>query len=195
MFDFESYVGVDWIKLILSLFVFGYFVVLYNRLVSLKQDVFEGFSNIEIILKQRHEEIPKLVATIRAYVKYEKGLFDDILDARKAVISHADNPENVVKLGHAESKLRGLLFALAEDTPEIKSNFNFLQFQRRMSALHSEISDRREYYNSCVNNNNTVRLQFPDVIVALLLGFKSYELLKFDEAELADHDLTKLFGK
>ena len=97
MFDFESYVGVDWIKLILSLFVFGYFVVLYNRLVSLKQDVFEGFSNIEIILKQRHEEISKLVATIRAYVKYEKGLFDDILDARKAVISHADNPENVVK--------------------------------------------------------------------------------------------------
>lgn len=196
MFDFENYELIDWIKLALSIIALVYFIIIYNRLVSLKQDVLEGFSNIQVTLKQRHDEIPKLVDTVKRYVKHEQNLFSELMQARKDVVKNTDNPKHASDLNIAENQLRGSLgrlFALAEDTPEIQANQNFLQLQTRLSQLESEISDRREYFNSCVNNNNTVRLQLPDIFVALLLGFGKYDLLEFDANEITDHNLDDLF--
>lgn len=196
MFEFETYTILDWVKLGASIFILGYMISLYNNLVRLKMDVFESYSNIEVSLKQRNEELPKLVQTVKQYVQHEKNLFERLAKARMEVSSASHKPENAALLSSAESAIRGSLgqlFALAEDTPEIRSNQNFIQLQNRISQLDSEISDRREYYNSCVNNSNTAINEFPDILMAIIFRFKAYDLLTFQESELKDHSLEKLF--
>ena len=100
-------------------------------------------------------------------------------------------------LGQAEGGLRaalGSLFALAESYPDLKANQTFQQLQTRISALENAIADRREFYNESVNINNVRIEQFPDVIVARLLGFKEAQLLEFSEEEKKDVDVKQLFG-
>lgn len=197
MFNFETYTLIDWLSLGGSVFLLGYLISIYNKLVTLKNDVKEGYSNIEVSLKQRNEEIPKLVDTILQYAKHEKAVFTDLFEARNSVQNAALKPENAAQLSIAETQLKealGRIYVLAEDTPEIQANENFTQMQTRISVLDSEISDRREYYNACVNNNNTVIGQFPDLIIAKIFGFKEFDLLKFSDTELKDHDIKSLFG-
>lgn len=187
MFDFEHYTAGNWVALGVVIFGVLYFISLYNNLVRLKRNIEEAFANIKVILKQRNSELPKLVDVVKQYVSHEKSIFDAINNARKQVSELSVDNKNIAALSQAENNLQGLvsrLFALAEDNPEIKSNENFLHMQARVSSLESEISDRREYYNNCVNNNNIGVEQFPDVVVAKLFGFKEQELLKFEGDEL-----------
>ena len=86
------------------------------------------------------------------------------------------------------------MFALSEDYPELRANENFQHLQGRISALEDSIADRREFYNESVNINNIGIEQFPDIIVARLLGFGARELLVFDAAEIADVNVKQLFN-
>ena len=100
-------------------------------------------------------------------------------------------------LGAAESMLRsglGQLFALAESYPDLKANEQFLHLQSRISGLENAIADRREFYNDSVNINNVRIAQFPDLILARLFDFKSYDLLKFSVEELTDVDINQRFN-
>lgn len=174
-----------------------YLVVIYNNLVSLKHGVSKAWSNIEVLLKQRHDELPKLVEVCRQYMGYEQETLERVMQARSQVAS-AQQAHDVKGLGTAEGMLRmglGQLFAVAEDYPELKANENFRHLQQRISGLENAIADRREYYNESVNRNNVRIEQFPDVIVARLFGFGPFELLQFDAAETADVDIKALFGQ
>lgn len=171
-------------------------VVLYNGLVRLKHGVSKAWSNIDVLLKQRHDELPKLVETCKQYMQHERTTLERVIAARSAV-ANAREQHDVGALGKAESSLRaglGQLFALAENYPDLKANDSFQHLQQRISGLENAIADRRELYNEAVNLNNVRIEQFPDVILARMFAFKAAELLQFSEEEKADVDLKSLFN-
>ena len=145
-----------------------YGIILYNNLVSLKHNVEKAWSNIDVLLKQRHDELPKLVETCKQYMKYEQETLEKVMRARTAV-ANAREKGDMGALGPAETQLRmgvGNLFAVAEAYPELKANENFQHLQSRISGLENAIADRREFYNETANQNNIRIEQFPDVIIA-----------------------------
>jgi LemA protein len=173
-----------------------YLIMIYNNLVTLKHAVTKAWANIDVLLKQRHDELPKLVETCKQYMKYEQDTLEKVMRARNAVYA-AREQGDVSAVGAAETQLRlglGNLFAVAEAYPELKANETFLHLQTRISGLENSIADRREFYNEAVNNNNVRIEQFPDVIIAHHFGFKEASLLEFSEEEKSDVDIKGLFG-
>lgn len=173
-----------------------YFINIYNNLVRIKHNVSQAWSNIDILLKQRHDELPKLVEVCKQYMDYEGTALEKIIAARSGV-SNARESGDIGALGMAEGQLRlglGSLFAVSEDYPELKANENFQHLQNRITGLEDAIADRREYYNDSVNINNVRIEQFPDLIIARLLNFKERELLEFEEEEKQDVDIKSLFS-
>ncbi|WP_462320365.1 LemA family protein [Halochromatium sp.] len=179
------------VVLVIGLYAGG----IYNNLVRLKHQVAKARSNIDVMLKQRHDELPSLVAVCREYMSYEQETLERVVEARSAV-STARERGDVRGLGQAEERLRaGLdrLFALAEHYPELKANASFQQLSQRISYLEDSIADRRELYNDSVNVNTMRIEQLPDLLIARLFGFKPFELLAFAEARQAV-DVRRLFG-
>jgi len=174
-----------------------YGVVIYNNLVNLKHAVSKAWANIDVLLKQRHDELPKLVETCKQYMQYERDTLERVMRARAAV-SNARERGDVAAVGAAEGELRlglGNLFAVAEAYPDLKANQNFQHLQTRISSLEDSIADRREFYNEAVNNNNVRIEQFPDVIVAGMFNFRPATLLEFSEEEKRDLDVRSLFER
>ena len=173
-----------------------YVVRIYNGLVALRENVRKAWSNIDVLLTQRHDELPKLVETCKRYMAYEQETLERVMNARAAV-SRAQGSRDVAAVGAAEEQLRqtlGRLFAVAENYPALKADTTFAHLQRRISEIEESIADRRELYNDAVNLNN-IRVQaFPDVLVARLFEFKPADLLEFAEAERRDVNLGQLFG-
>jgi LemA protein len=173
-----------------------YAISMYNRLVGLKHGVDKAWANIDVVLKQRHDELPKLVEVCKQYRQFEQDTLERVIAARNQVQS-AREAQDVPGLGRAEGQLRaglGQLFAVAEAYPELRSNEHFSQLLARVSQLENVIADRRELYNESVNLNN-VRIElFPDRIVAGWFGFGPRKLLEFATSEKADVDLKTLFG-
>lgn len=174
-----------------------YGITLYNGLVELKHAVAKHLANIDVLLRQRHDELPKLVETCKQYMGYEQETLQKVISARQRVAT-AQISGNIQELGKAETGLRrelGQLFALAEAYPELKANDTFQHLQQRISGLENAIADRRETYNESVNNNNVRIEQFPDLILARLFNFKPFQMLEFAEADMADVDVKSLFAK
>ncbi|MGB1702379.1 MAG: LemA family protein [Cycloclasticus sp.] len=183
------------ITLAIMVVLTGYGIALYNGMVSLKHGVSKAWSNIDVLLKQRHDELPKLVETCQQYMKHEQGTLEKVMQARSGV-SNALGQSDVSALGRAETQMRqGLmnLFAVAEAYPDLKANESFKELQKRISQLENNIADRREFYNESVNLNNVRIEQFPDVLIAKLFHFKPFDLLEFEEADLTDVSVKKLF--
>lgn len=173
-----------------------YAIVLYNNLVALKHNVSKAWSNIDVLLKQRHDELPKLVETCKQYMGYEQETLEKVMQARAAV-SSAREKEDIGALGPAETQLRlglGNLFALAEAYPDLKANQTFQHLQGRISELENAIADRREFYNESVNQNNIRIEQFPDTIIARSFGFGPRDLLEFTDEEKKDVNIKELFS-
>ena len=173
-----------------------YVISIYNHLVRLKHNVSKAWSNIDVLLKQRHDEIPKLVETCKQYMKFEQDTLEKVMQARSRV-SQARQSQDVPGLGMAEGALRmgmGQLFALAEDYPELRANENFQHLQGRITALESTIADRREFYNESANINNIGIETFPDMIVARLFAFGPRDLLEFEASEIVDISVKQLFA-
>ncbi|GAB6041569.1 LemA family protein [Endothiovibrio diazotrophicus] len=172
-----------------------YVILTYNRLVSIKHNVDKAWANIDVLLKQRHDELPKLVEACRQYMKHERETLQRVTEARGRV-AEARAAGDVAALGAAEGMLRmglGQLFAVVENYPELKADQSFGHLQGRITGLENQIADRREYYNETVNINNVAIEVFPDLFVANWFRFGSRELLEFSEAEKADVDLKSLF--
>ena len=176
-------------------FLLVYAIVIYNNLVGLKHAVSQAWSNVDVLLVQRHDELPKLVETCKQYMKHERETLDQVMRARAAVAS-AREAHDVGGVGQAEGMLRlglGNLFAVAEAYPDLKANESFQHLQARITALENTIADRREFYNASVNANNVRIEQFPDVILARLFSFKPASLLEFKSEQTADVNLAALF--
>lgn len=174
----------------------AYVIMIYNNLVRLKHNVSQAWSNIDVLMKQRHDELPKLVDTCKQYMKYEKDVLERVTQAR-AMVARARESRDVDALGAAETQLRlglGNLFAVAENYPELRANEQFQHLQNRISQLEAQIADRREFYNDSVNANNIRIEQFPDTIVARTFNFGPRKLLEFKQGELRDVNVKALFN-
>ena len=163
----------------------AYSIAIYNNLVAVKNDVDRAWSNIDVLLKQRHDELPKLLKLVETYMQYEQDTLSRIIEARSRYAT-ATRPAEQMK---ADSELhKGLmgLFALAENYPELKANSQFQELQRRISQIESSISDRREFYNASANSWNTTIEQVPEVVYSKILMFKPKDLFEANPYERED---------
>ena len=182
--------------LALSLILAVYGVGIYNGLVALHENVKVAWANIDVLLKQRHDELPKLIETCKRYMQFEQETLEKVMRAR-ASVSSASTSGNVAAVGAAEQQLRaglGRLFAVVENYPQLKSDETFKQLQARITTLEESIADRRELYNDQVNLNNIRIRVFPDALIARRFGFAPAQLLEFSESEKRDVDVSVLFG-
>jgi len=189
--------GIFWFVLLgIMAVVVIYGILIFNNLVTLKHQVSQAWANIDVLLKQRHDELPKLVETCRQYMQFEQDTLERVMTARSQVASARERGD-VAAVGQAEGALRlglGNLFAVAEAYPELKANESFQHLQGRITGLENGIADRREFYNAAVNHNNVRIEQFPDLLIARWFRFRAAELLEFADEELTDVNIRELFA-
>ena len=163
----------------------GYFLSLYNGFVEMKNNIGRSWANVDVLLKQRHDELPKLVKTCEAYMQHERAIFDKLSEARAALAAARSVPQRA----EAESLLGralGQVFAVAESYPDLKADKNFLMLQQRITEIENQIADRREFYNDVVTLFNTRIEQIPDSWVAQGMQLRPAELLKITDRERED---------
>lgn len=171
-----------------------YVVMIYNGLVRLRRNVDEAWSNIDVLLKQRSDELPKLIDTVEQYMDYEQDVLQKVTEARTEV-QKASGPKEEAQADGMLKDALGDLFAVAEDYPELKANESFQQLQDRISTIEEQISDRREFYNDAVNQFNIRINQIPYVFVANTMNYQEQELFEVDEEDRQDVDIGSSFGQ
>ena len=173
------------IVLFVILGAIGYVLSVYNGLVALKNNIARSWANIDVLLKQRHDELPKLVKVCEGYMQHERAVFDKLSAARGALAQ----AHTVAQRAEAEGQLTralGQFFAVAESYPDLKANQSFTSLQSRISELENHIADRREFYNDTVTTFNTRIQQIPDQYVAGWLQYTPHALFQVDERDRQD---------
>jgi LemA protein len=159
-----------------------YVVILYNELVRLRNDNDRAWANIDVLLKQRHDEIPNLVETVKGYMQHEQQTLVAVTQARAASMNAASVRQKAQADLMMTGALRGL-FGVAENYPQLRANENFLKLQNRISELEERIADRREFFNDDVNTYNTRIGQIPEVFVASFMNLKPRDMFKVSEED------------
>lgn len=172
-----------WIIILIIVAVIVLFVVLlYNGLVSLKNQVKNSWAQIDVQLKRRNDLIPNLVNTVKGYMKHEKTLLEAITKARSAMMT-ATNFAGKAKASNMITESLKSLFAVAENYPNLKANENFMQLQEELTGTENKIAYSRQHYNDIVMVFNTKIETFPNNMLANMLGFKQENLFEATEAE------------
>jgi len=171
--------------LVLAVIFVGYIVMIYNGFVRLKNDIEKAWGNINVLLKQRSDELPKLIETVKGYMKHEKGLLTELTKARTDFLKAKTISQKAEADGEISHALKSL-FAVAENYPNLKANENFMQLQHRISGLENELSDRREFYNESVNNYNIKKESFPDSVIANFMKLQQKTMFEVTEEEKKD---------
>ena len=169
--------------------VVGYIFMIYNGLIALKENIRKSWANIDVILKQRYDELPKLISVCESYAEFEKGILDRLMNAREHYLKANTVGQKAQASGEISAALGGL-FALAENYPDLKTNKNFMQLQERISHLEETLADRREFYNDSTNNYNIRIQQIPDVFIARFLAYRKEEMFKVSEQERRDVEVN-----
>jgi LemA protein len=159
-------------------------ILAFNRLVRLRNETEAGWSNIDVQLKRRNDLIPNLVESVKGYASHERGLFDEITQARAAV-SGAGGPAQAAAASDQLSGAMGRLFAVAENYPQLRASENFQQLQGELTDTEDKIAAARRYYNSVVQNYNTAIQSFPALLYAGMLGFHRREFFAAQDSERA----------
>jgi LemA protein len=144
---------------------------IYNGLVAMRNDIDKSRANIDVLLKQRHDEVPRLVDVCKGYMQYERETLQSLIAARSLYTTASTIDQKVQASGSLSASV-GKLFAVAEDYPALHANTSFLELQKRITELESQIADRREFYNDAINVFNTRIQQMPDTLVASLFGIR-----------------------
>ena len=164
-------------------------VLIFNKLVGLRQMAENGWSDIEVQLKRRADLIPRLVSTVKGYASHERKLFEDVTAKRMQALAAGNNPR---ERGVAESRLKqpvGRIIALAEDYPDLKASNNFLELQEELSDTENKIEMARRFYNGAVRELNTKIRTIPSNLVAGPMGFKTRDYFEIDVADAAAPDV------
>ncbi len=157
--------------------VLGYLFYIYNRLITLRNNIDGAWSNIDVLLKQRSDLIPNLVETVKGYKKYEKQVLEDVTKMRTSMLS-AQTLSAKAKASDALSSTLKTLFATTENYPQLQASQNFLDLQKQLSAIENQIAERREFYNESVLMYNTRIHSVPDTLIASSLSMKDKEYFK-----------------
>lgn len=186
-------IGLFVVVLIAAIAVAGYFLVLYNSLVQVKNNVDAAWSNIDVLLKQRADELGKVIDAVKSYMHYEQDLLTKLTTLRSQVARGGTGEDRL----QAEKDLGtglGRLLAVAENYPDLKASQNFLDLQQRISGLEQQIAHRREFYNDTVNINNIRMEQMPDRLLAARAGLHKRALFEASAQERADVDVSARLG-
>ncbi len=186
-------IGVFFLLLVVAFI--AYFIAVYNGLVRLKNNIKKAMANIDVLLKQRMDELTKLIETVKGYARFERKVLNEVTKARTAFLDAKTLPEKAKASDMISGALK-TLFAVAENYPKLNASENFKQLQDRISGIENEIADRREFYNDSVNTYNIRIQQIPDRFIAGMLGYQAEPLFKAEEAEKKDvkvdfSDITK----
>ncbi|MEM4261565.1 MAG: LemA family protein [Candidatus Diapherotrites archaeon] len=156
-------------------------ILAYNGFVTLRNQIENSWSQIDVQLKRRYDLVPNLVETVKGYAKYEKETFEKVVEARNKIMT-ANNPK---QRAEAENMLTGALksiFALSEDYPKLQANQNFLMLQEELAGIESKIAYARQFYNDMVLKYNTKTQVLPDSIIANIFGFRPRDYFEIEEA-------------
>lgn len=167
----------------------GIFVVLiYNRLVALRQTREQAFADIDVQLKQRFDLIPNLMETVKGYAAHEKSVFENVTAARAGVRAAGNNIGERVQAENVLSRAMVNVYAVAENYPDLKADVNYRQFMSELSDIENKIAAARRFFNNATSELNTAIEQFPAVLFAGSFGFKKEVFFEIDEAQRAAHE-------
>lgn len=169
--------------LIIALIIYS--VTIFNGLIRLKHNIDKAWSNIDVLLKQRYDELPKLVGVCRGYMEHEQAVLENVTKARSQ-LDNAGTGREVLDANSAISQALRSLFAVVENYPDLKADRAFRQLQSRISQLEDQIADRRELYNESVNLFNVRIEQFPDVFVANMIKLSPRQLWQIEPEHRGD---------
>ena len=179
------------IALAIVVIVVVFLALTYNRLVTLRQRVKEAFSDIDVQLKRRHDLIPNLVETVKGYAAHERGVFDEVTQARAgAIAAGAQGPQ---QRAAAEDMLTGALrslFAVAEAYPQLQAVQEYKDLSENLRDTEDKIQFARRFYNGQVRDYNTALQTFPTVVLAGAMGFTSSEY--FEVEAPSDREVPKV---
>ncbi|MFH1978149.1 MAG: LemA family protein [Candidatus Aenigmatarchaeota archaeon] len=182
-FGLEIILGV--IAVLFLVVIIAVFIGIYNGFVRLRNNIKKSWANINVLLKQRSDELPKLIASVKGYMKHEKTVLVNLTKARTDVLK----ANTMAEKAEADNMISGALktiFAVAENYPNLKANENFLKLQERISGLENELADRREFYNDSVNNFNIRLESFPDMIVGKMMSLQREKMFRVTEKDKED---------
>jgi LemA protein len=165
--------------------IVGYAIVIYNGLVALKNNIDKAWSNIDVLLKQRFDELPKLVEVCKGYMNHERETLEAVVKARSMIESASGEQQNLKAQTAVTQAVRGL-FAVSERYPELKADTSFRQLQTRVSELEDQIADRREFYNESANIYNIRIEQVPDMFIAKPMNFTKRSLWEIEPSHRED---------
>ena len=157
-----------------------FFIVIFNEFVALRNNIDKAWANIDVLLKKRLDLIPNLVEIVKGYTKYERGVLEDITKIRVSALQAAGIPEKA-RGSEAISASLSSVFALAENYPDLKASDNFLNLQKALTVLETQIALRREFYNDSVMLYNTKIKTIPSVFVAYPLSLRPREYFRVEK--------------
>jgi LemA protein len=169
-------IGLILLTLLISL------LVIYNGLVRLKNNIRKSWANVDVLLKQRSDELPNLIASVRGYMEHERGTLEALTKARTDVLQTPSLSRKAAVDSYITDSLK-TIFAVAENYPTLKANENFLKLQLRITAIENALADRREFYNDSVNIYNIRIHSIPDLVVARMMKYTDELLFKASEED------------
>lgn len=184
IFDGEAFVAsiFGMVGGLVGLALLAYALIVFNGLIQMKFMVEKAWANIDVLLKQRHDEVPNLVACVQGAAGFEKGVLENVTKAR----AESQASRGIRERAKAEAGLSvavDRLLVTAENYPALTATENFLALQKRLSALENDLADRREFYNDSVANYNTRLQQFPDLLLARAFKFAPKEMFRVAEED------------
>lgn len=168
------------ILLVIIILIAGYAIYIYNTLVKRKNLVQEGWSGIDVQLKQRANLIPNLIETVKGYMQHEKGVLEKVTELRSQCLTTKDIKQREANENMLTGALRQL-FALSENYPDLKANQNFMKLQDSLTSIEDQIQLARRYYNGTVRNLNITVESFPSNIVANAFKFNKAEFFEIED--------------
>jgi LemA protein len=179
-----------WILLALVVLLAVVGVVSYNGLIGLRNKVEEGWRQIDVELKRRHDLVPNLVETVKGYAAHERSTLDEVIRARSTAMSGASTPAAAAQAEGQLGQALGRLMAVAEAYPDLKANQGFLSLQQELTSTEDRIASSRRYYNALVRELNTKVESVPSNIVATIAGVKRAEYFEAPATEAVVPDVS-----
>lgn len=175
----ELFAGLLGIAVGLIVLVIAFAVVIYNKLIRLRNTAQSSWSDIDVQLKKRYDLVPNLVESVKGYAAHERAVFEKVTEARSMAMQ-ASAPADKARAENIFRETLKSLFAVAEAYPELKANANFTQLQSQLKELEDNIENARRYYNAVVRDLNIAIESFPSNLIASAFGFSRGELFQLE---------------
>lgn len=171
----------EWVILAVVVLIIVAVIVIFNGLISLRNQIKNAWSQIDVQLKRRFDLVPNLVETVKGYAKYEKSVFEEVTKARASMMKAGTVEEKAESQNMLTGALKSL-FAVAENYPDLKASKNFLMLQEELSGIEGKIAYARQFYNDSVLSFNNSLQTFPGNVIGGMLGFTAQPYFEVEES-------------